>query len=45
MGGSATAGIGARLSIYGHIHILKTMFWFWKTYFQPNTLFGFEKQI
>jgi hypothetical protein len=50
LGGSATAGIGARLSLYGHIRIFKTKFWFWKTYFQLNTLLfglknGFKKTI
>jgi hypothetical protein len=30
---------------YSHIRIFKTKFWFWKSYFQLNTLFGFEKQI
>jgi hypothetical protein len=36
-------GIEARLSIYGHIRIFKTKVLVSKTYFQLNTLFGFEK--
>jgi hypothetical protein len=31
--------------LYCHIRIFKTKFWFCKTYFQLNTMFGFEKQF
>jgi hypothetical protein len=45
LGGSATAGIGARLSIIRSHTYFKNKVLVLETYFQLNTLFGFEKQI
>jgi hypothetical protein len=45
LGGSATAGIGAGLSIYSHIHIFKTKVLVLENLFSTKTLFGFEKQL